>query len=167
MSDSTLADLVASINYGDRLFLARLRRRSFVNQRLIRFTQREPRGDTALCHALLNSVAGLWFLEALGFGRGLGALDLNATNLRSGLYMLNPALLSAEQGARLNNAFRPLLIRRVLPLLKELEDPDRVAFECVVWALYGISDLGPRIIDSLKTIYSIRSAVKPPRSTKS
>lgn len=64
-----MADLVASINYGDRLFIAKLKERSFVNQRLARFTKKTEIVDVDLCHALLNSALGMFFIEALGFGR--------------------------------------------------------------------------------------------------
>ena len=75
MSPSTLADMVISMNPYHRLFVAKLEQRSFVNQRLIRFTKKTRTINVDLCHALLNSVIGLFFIEAIGFGRGLGALD--------------------------------------------------------------------------------------------
>ncbi len=97
MDDSTLADLVANINYGDRLFIARMQKRSFVNQRLTRFTATTDDLDIDLCHALLNSLIGIFYLEACGFGRGLGALDLSSSKLKKNLFILNPDILTPAE----------------------------------------------------------------------
>ena len=158
MSSSTLADLVASINYGERLFIAKMKERSFVNQRLTRFTRKDPRTDIDLCHALLNSIVSLWFLEALGFGRGLGALDLSSTKLKVGLHMLDPQSLSANQVTVIKEKFAPLLQRPVLPILHELEAADRLAFETEVLNAFGLASRAQNVIESLKELFSIRMA---------
>src|SRR5690606_18770634 len=88
MRDTTVADLVLTINPDKRLFVAKLRERSFVNQRLIRFSRRTASVDVELCHALMNSLLGVFYIEALGFGRGLGVLDLNATKVAEKLHVL-------------------------------------------------------------------------------
>ena len=72
-----MADFVTSVNPDKRIFISRLNEKSFVNQRLIRFTSLKFDTDLELSHALLNSLMGIFFIEALGFGRGLGALDLS------------------------------------------------------------------------------------------
>jgi len=158
MSDSTLADLVASINYGDRLFFARMKERSFVNQRLTRFILSADGIHISMCHALLNSIASLWFLEALGFGRGLGVLDLNSTKLKDSLYMFDPNLLDARRAADVLGKFAPLLKRPVKPILEELQSSDRLAFEKAVLDAYGLASLLPQIVGSLKELYAIRVA---------
>ncbi|MGQ0662437.1 MAG: hypothetical protein ACT4P2_02415 [Pseudomonadota bacterium] len=159
MRDETVADLVAPINYGERLFVARLQERAFVNQRLIRFTRRSPALDIELCHALLNSVVGLFYLEALGFGRGLGALDLNATKLRAYLFMLDPMRLSPMQADEIKARFAALLRRPVGHIAEELDRDDRGAFDQAVLAAFGLTDIHHRIKNSLRTLLGIRMAV--------
>ena len=75
MSDSRMADLVASVNFDKRIFIAKLDTRSFVDQRLTRVTVLKPDVDIELLHALLNSLIGIFFIESLGFGRGLEAFE--------------------------------------------------------------------------------------------
>ena len=154
----TLADLVASIDYGDRLFIGRMRSRAFVNQRLTRFT-RKPDTDVDLAHALLNSLVGLFYIEAIGFGRGLGALDLNATRLKQSLRMLDPAKVSVENRTAILDAFRPLLTREVLPLREELARDDRVAFDRAVLRAVGKQSLHEQIREALADLYDSRATV--------
>lgn len=91
MRPETVADLAAAMNYDTRLFFLRLTPRAFVNQRLIRFTTKPGiLVDLDLWHALLCSLMGCFYIEALGFGRGLGALDLNASKFAKQLRLLNP-----------------------------------------------------------------------------
>jgi len=100
MPDAALADLVTTLNPERRIFIAKMRARSFVNQRLIRFSLRDVALDLDLQHALLNSCIGVFFIEALGFGRGLGALDLSATKLSRHLHILKSDLLSQQQAKK-------------------------------------------------------------------
>ena len=65
MRPETMADVVVSMNPGNRLLVIRLEQRAFVDQRLIRFMARGET-DITLCHALMNSLLGLFYLEALG-----------------------------------------------------------------------------------------------------
>ena len=76
MRADTLTDLVMFIAYGDRLFVGRVDPPAFADQRLVRLDPlREI--DIDLMHALLNSSVSMFLIEGMGFGRGLGALDLN------------------------------------------------------------------------------------------
>jgi len=159
MLPNTMADFVASINPDERLFIARLEQRSFVNQRLTRFITRNPDLDTDLCHALLNSVLGIFYLEALGFGRGLGVLDLSATKLSENLFMLNPSLLSDEERGNICEKFDNLLGRNVLPIEEELRQPDRIDFDNVVFNAYEILEYKESVIGALMTLYKIRKSV--------
>lgn len=159
MLPNTMADFVASINPDERLFIARLEQRSFVNQRLTRFITRNPDLDTELCHALLNSVLGIFYLEALGFGRGLGVLDLSATKLSEKLFILNPSLLSDEERGNICEKFEKLLGRNVLPIEEELRQPDRIDFDNTLFNAYEIVEYKEPIIDALMTLYKIRKSV--------
>lgn len=158
MPASTMADLAISMNPGDRLFAIRMHERSFVNQRLIRFTLKSDDGNLDLYHALFNSVVGLFYTEALGFGRGLGALDLNATKLRERMFMLDPNALGEEEAMQILQAFESLLQRPVEALPSELARDDRQAFDRAVLGAFGLSDLNNQIRSSLQTLYGIRTA---------
>ena len=159
MLPNTMADLVASINPDERLFIARLDQRSFVNQRLTRFTMRNPSLDTDLCHALINSLLGIFYLEALGFGRGLGVLDLSATKLSENLFILNPSLLGEEERDNICEKFDNLLGRNVLPIEEELVQADRIDFDNAVLDAYNIQNYKDLITNALLTLFEIRKAV--------
>ena len=160
MSDNTLSDLVTSMNPEQRIFLAKMKSRSFVNQRLIRFSARNAAVDTDLCHALFNSSIGIFFLESLGFGRGLGALDLNATKLKNHLPLLNPILLSVVEANRIKKLFSKLLQRPIKNIEDEMKQTDRIEFDNAVLAAYGLQDQKQQIHNAFKTLYIIRLAVK-------
>lgn len=160
MKDTTMADFVASMNFDKRIFIAKLNKRSFVNQRLTRFTVKDDNLDLELVHALLNSVLGIFFIESIGFGRGLGALDLSSTRMKKNLKMLNPDLLSNKQKQSIKIKFGKLKNRKILPILKELKSADRIDFDNVVFESFGIQAYKDQIIDSLKTLYEIRMNIR-------
>lgn len=159
MSDDTVADLVTMMNPEDRLFVARMKKRGFVNQRLIRFTRVSPNVDIDLCHALLNSTLGMFYLEALGFGRGLGVLDLNSTKLASHLKILDPSQVDPGARAGILTAFGSLLSRAVMPLKEELASSDRQHFDDLVLGALGLERFATSIRDSLLELYTIRQSV--------
>lgn len=158
MLPNTMAEICISINPGDRLFYARLKEPSFVNQRLIRFVRVNNDTNIKLCTALLNSVLGLFFIEALGFGRGLGALDLSATKLKENLLMLNPALISDEAKVDILNKYSTLENREVLNIKDELISEDRQEFDKAVLSAFGIEDYEIDIKNALITLFNIRKA---------
>lgn len=160
MNDSTMADFVASMNFDKRIFIARLDKRSFVNQRLTRFIAKSKNLDLDLVHALLNSVLGIFFIESIGFGRGLGALDLSSTRMKKNLKMLNPELLSDNQKEKIILKFKKLKSRKILPVLEELESNDRINFDNVVFEAFGVQKYKNQILDSLKTLYAIRMNIR-------
>lgn len=160
MKDTTMADFVASINFDKKIFIAKLNKRSFVNQRLTRFTVKDGNLDLELVHALLNSVLGIFFIESIGFGRGLGALDLSSTRMKKNLKMLNPDLLSNKQKQSIKTKFGKLKNRKLLPILEELKSADRTDFDNVVFESFGIQEYKDQIIDSLKTLYEIRMNIR-------
>lgn len=161
MRPDTLADLVVTMNPDKRICVHKFAKRSFVDQRLIRFTERaEGKLNIVLAHALMNSAVGMFLLQASGFGRGLGALDLNATKLASGLQMLNPRKLTNVQAVKIIKAFRPLLARNVLDLPDELANPDRQAFDGIVLSAYGVGNLQNQIYASLLRLFEIRQTAR-------
>lgn len=160
MSASTMADMVISMNPYHRLFVAKLQQRSFVNQRLIRFTNKHTTTNIDLYHALLNSIIGLFYIEAIGFGRGLGALDLSATNIKNNLFILNPELLNEEQSNNILTKFNSLIRREVLPLPEELNQQDRNEFDDAVLEAFGIREFKEQIKQSLIQLYNIRLSAR-------
>src|SRR5690606_21928512 len=116
--------------------------------------------DVDLCHALLNSLLGLFYIEALGFGRGLAALDLNATKIRTNMWMLDPRRLTQEAASSIKRAFAPLVERPVGNLEDELQSEDRRRFDETVLAAYGLADLLEPIRASLLELYRIRRAAR-------
>ena len=159
MSPSTLADMVISMNPDQRLCVHRLSMRSFVNQRLIRLSAKSNT-DMDLCHALLNSAVGMFMIEANGFGRGEGVLDLNATKMSRNMHMLDPKKVSNEGRASILEAFAPLLLRNALPLSEELLSADRIAFDAVVLRAYGVAHLIDTVYSSLLHVVNLRSAAR-------
>ena len=156
MKSDTMADICISINPGDRLFFSRLVEKSFVNQRLIRFNIKNNNSNIKLLNALLNSILGLFYIESLGFGRGLGALDLNATNVRDNLFMLNPDLLTEEDKKIILDKYSLLEARDVEKLEIELNLKDRIDFDKTLLKIYNIDHLYDEIKLSLLNIYKRR-----------
>jgi len=161
MSPDTLADFVVSMNPDKRLCVHRLRNRSFVNQRLIRFTAKQAADvNLNICHALMNSTIGLFLIEAIGFGRGLGALDLNATKLSDHLHILDPRLISSHKKEKIIEAFEPLLKRNVLDITEEIQSSDRRQFDRMVLEAFGVASLQNAIYDSLGELFHIRQTAR-------
>lgn len=160
MKSDTVADLVAMVNYGNALKVVRMTSRAFVNQRLIRLTAKKSTTDINLMHALMNSQISLFYIEAMGFGRGMGALDLNSTKFKESYFVLNPALLSKSEKAKIIKAFAPLTKRKIYDLDKELEQPDRIHFEKIVEEAFKFEGIGNRIKLALLELYHTRTSVK-------
>jgi len=155
MRADTLTELVMFINYGDRLFVGRVDPPAFADQRLVRL---EPRGevDIDLAHALLNCTISMFLIEGMGFGRGLGALDLNKDRIEDFMHILDPARLDQVGIDAIKVAFAPLLGRDVLNVADELERPDREAFDDAVIAAFGLEIDRQRIYDALLSLVEIR-----------
>jgi len=92
------AEIFTMMNPDDRMFYAKFNQPTFINQRLIGLKRKCVTDNLNLLHALLNSILSLFFIEAVGFGRGLGVLDINKDSI-SKCYMLNPTLLNENQKA--------------------------------------------------------------------
>ena len=159
MSDSRMADLVASMNFDKRMFIAKLNQRSFVDQRLTRFTVLDSNTDIELAHALLNSILGIFFLESLGFGRGLGALDLSSTRMKKYLKMLNPSLLNEDQIQDIKDKFNLFKARDIKDITEELKDQNRKDFDITILKAYGIEKLYEPIKNSFLFLYKMRTNI--------
>jgi hypothetical protein len=162
MKPSTQADFVLSMNPDKRLFIAKMHTRGFVDQRLIRFTNKNNKTDKeiGLYHALLNSTLSLFFIEAAGFGRGLGALDLNASKIKKHFLMLNPNQIPRTNYNDILCAFDKIKKRDVLSLEEELRQKDRQTLDFHVLSSVGLENYAETIRQSLSTLFNIRQAVK-------
>ncbi len=96
------------------------------------------------------------FIEALGFGRGQGALDLSTARIQKGLKILNPERLSIAQKTQIKTAFHPVASREVMPLLDELEQEDRTNFDQIVLRCFGIQQHYKKIKHSLLWLHRKR-----------
>lgn len=156
MKADTLTDLVMFINYGERLFVGRIDPPAFADQRFVRLVP-ERAVDIELCHALLNSTIAMFIIEGMGFGRGLGALDLNKDRIEDFMHVLDPDALDHEAKERVKAAFAPLLGRDIMCVADELEQADRQAFDEAVLREFGVAVDKQRIYDALLSLVEIRS----------
>jgi type I restriction-modification system DNA methylase subunit len=159
MSDAGTADIVTMMNPETRLFYAKFDNPTFINQRLIGLKFNNADANKELCHALLNSMLGMFFIEVSGFGRGLGVLDIGKTSLE-GSYMLNPANLTAQATTEILTAFQPLLRREIKKTEEELLSADRIAFDLCILRAYGIETYYDKIKNSLLSLQRTRLSVK-------
>ena len=144
------ANIVTAINPYTRFFFSFSAEKFSIDQRLVAVNVKDqPAGsqkhDVTLIAALLNSVITLLTMEMRGTSRNLGALDLNANYFKK-LKILDPALLDAAQVAAIKKAFLPLMQRQVGDIFSEVGKADRIGFDRVVLAAYG---LDPGILENL------------------
>ena len=156
MRADNMTELVMFINYGSRLFVGRLDPPAFVDQRLVRLV---PRGDVdiGIYHALLNCSIGMFIIEGMGFGRGLGALDLNKDRIESYMTVLDPGVLDLAAQTAVLEAFAPMLEREILGVADELEQADRQIFDDTVIRAFKLNVQRQEIYDSLLELVEIRS----------
>ena len=158
MKDTNTADIVTTMNPDRRLFYAKFNEPTFINQRLIGLKKKDGYDDLDLYHALLNSILGMFYIEAVGFGRGLGVLDISSKTIKNA-FMLNPSLLSQESRNEILTAFEPLKNRTVEHTDVELTMADRILFDMTVLSAYGIEDYYESIKESLISMQKMRHCV--------
>lgn len=100
----------------------------------------------------------MFYVEALGFGRGESVLDLSATRLGERLHVLDPRQIDTIQASEMVEAFQPLLDREARKLREELAQPDRIAFDERVLAAFGIRVPRQAIAGVLLELFEIRKA---------
>ena len=147
------------MNPDQRLFFAKFETPSFVNQRLIGLTHKVDYPDEKLNHALLNSMFTMFYIEASGFGRGLGVLDVNKDSIAN-CYMLNPKLVNAADRKKILDAFERLQSRKIKKVSEELCDETRLAFEHEVLRSFGIDEYFEKIKASLLSMQEARAAAR-------
>ena len=101
----------------------------------------------------------MFYIEASGFGRGAGALDLNKDKFADS-FMLNPNLLSEKQNQEILKAFMSLTQRKILPVEQELQQTDRQAFDTVVLKAFGMENLYDEIKECLLSMMKVQLGAK-------
>ena len=153
MKPNEVVQFFTMMNPNKRFFFGCFREPTFINQRLIGLRPKESL-DKELCHALLNSILMKFYVEAVGFGRGLGVLDVNKASIAS-CYMLNPELLSEESIKLIKEKFKPILAKEIIDVDAELENPEWIDFNQTVLKSFGIESYYLRICNSLMSMSMI------------
>ena len=159
MPSTNRADLVTSENPDKRLFIAELNESVLVDQRLIAMKYKDSAANRDLVFALLNSLYGMFAMEANGFGRGQGVLDISKTGFQK-IYMINPNLISEEDAVEIIDLFSKIKNRNVMDIQEELVDKDRQAFDKKVLRAIGQEELYESIQESLLSMQHTRHCVK-------
>lgn len=159
MPSSNRADLVTSENPDKRLFIAELKESVIVDQRLIAMKYKNSVVDRELVFALLNSIYGMFAIEANGFGRGQGVLDISKTGFQK-ICMINPSLISKEDAAEIIVLFSKIKNRNVMDLQDELKDKDRQAFDKKVLQAIGHEEVYGSIRETLLSMQHTRHCIK-------
>lgn len=159
MDDATKADFVTALNPDKRLFVAKFDESTFVDQRFTRMLMKNTNLSKDLLHALLNSLFGMFAIEAIGFGRGLGVLDASSTKLKN-MYMINPQIISETDTLEIVELFNKIKNRNVMDTEDELKDSDREIFDRKVLRAIGHEELYDAIKESLLSMQYTRHTVK-------
>lgn len=159
MPSTNRADLVTSENPDKRLFIAELSESVLVDQRLIAMKYKDSVANRDLVFALLNSLYGMFAIEANGFGRGQGVLDISKTGFQK-ICMINPNLISQEDSEEIIELFSKIKNRDVMDIQDELSNKDRQAFDKKVLQSIGHEELYDCIKESLLSMQHTRHCVK-------
>lgn len=159
MPSTNRADLITSENPDKRLFIAELSESVLVDQRLIAMKYKDSVANRDLVFALLNSLYGMFAIEANGFGRGQGVLDISKTGFQK-IYMINPNLISKEDSEEIIELFSKIKNRDVMDIQDELSNKDRQAFDKKVLQSIGHEELYDCIKESLLSMQHTRHCVK-------
>jgi hypothetical protein len=159
MPSSNRADLVTSENPDKRLFVAQLNDSVIVDQRLIAMRYKENVynnvNNKELIFALLNSIYGMFAIEANGFGRGQGVLDISKTRFQK-IYMINPNIIPKEDADEIIELFQKLKARKILNVQEEFETKDREEFDRKVLRSIGCEHLYEKIKGSILSMQCTR-----------
>lgn len=159
MDENAKADMVTAVNPDKRLFISKFDNTTFVDQRFTRFLFKGNNVSKDLIHALLNSLYGMFAIEAAGFGKGLAALDTTSTKLKH-MYMIDPERISVEDEKEILDLFNEMKARDVMDTEDELNDSIRETFDRKVLAAVGHEDLYEAIKNSLLSMQHTRHCVR-------
>lgn len=159
LQDNEIVDVFTMMNPDERFFFGKFKTPSFINQRLIGLKRKDNFPDDELNHALLNSIFTTFYIEAVGFGRGLGVLDINKEKIANS-YMLNPNCVSSEARQKILSAFEKVKARAIMKISEELDNPDRLNFEHEVLKSFEMDAFFERIKNSLLSMQNTRRSAK-------
>lgn len=159
MRPNEVADFFTMMNPDARLFFGKFNNPTFINQRLVGLRSLGNGMDYELCHALLNSIIMKFYIEAVGFGRGLGVLDINKDSIAR-CYMLNPNTLSEKHKDNIKLLFRRIVAKEITSIEAELADPEWQEFNNAVLNAYGLEEYYQQIVNSLVSLRKVRRAAK-------
>lgn len=159
MSLNSTFDIGLLINPDERLFFSKAPYPVFFDQRLTGLVRKNKSDDLTILSAMLNSILGLFYIEAIGFGRGLGVLDLNKNKVEERFKMLNPELITNESRDKIIELYKKLESRDVKPITEELDQIDRIEFDKAVLKAFGLEDYYESIRISLLQLFNIRKSV--------
>ena len=159
LQENEIAEIFTMMNPDQRLFFAKFDTPSFVNQRLIGLKHKPEFYDEELNHALLNSMFTMFYIEASGFGRGLGVLDVNKKSI-SKCYMLDPRQVTSENRDKIIGAFLNLKGREIKKVSEALYENDRVKFEHTVLKSFDLDEYFNEIRQSLISMQQTRGSVR-------
>ena len=141
-----------------RLFSGRLDPPAFVDQRLIQLNPLDD-VDIGLSHALLNSSIGMFIIEALGFGRALGVLDLNRTVLKNSCIYWTPVLWT-RSSLNKSSLHSPRFWRGNYLISPMKSRTDRQYFDDAIIEAFDLKVPREAVYESLRELVSIRMSVK-------
>lgn len=159
MKPNEIAELFTMMNPDDRIFFGRFVSPTFINQRLIGFKALNSHTDVELCHALLNCLFMKFFVEAVGFGRGLGVLDINKENISECL-MLNPNLLTQNSINNIKKQFSIVCNKPIITVEEELKDKDWVRYNHTVLQAFEIDTYYDKIVNSIMSLRKVRKTAR-------
>lgn len=159
MSLNSAFDVGLLINPDERLFFSKAPYPVFFDQRLTGLVRKDKNNDLTILVAMLNSILGIFYIEAIGFGRGLGVLDLNKNKVEERFRILNPELISKENREKIIDLYKRLESRGVKPIKEELEQVDRIKFDKTVLKAFGLDEYYDKIKISLLQLFNIRKSV--------
>lgn len=152
------ADLITSENPDKRLFIAELKESILVDQRLIAMKYKKEQANKKLILALINSLYGMFAIEANGFGRGQGVLDISKTRFQK-IYMINPDIISEEDAKEIINLFEKVKERKVMNVEDEMKAEDRGKFDRKVLQSIGCEHLYEKMKKSILSMQNTRHAL--------
>lgn len=160
MPTNSQALLAMSMNPDKKICIYKFNELTFVNQRLISIRPNKN-VDTELLHALINSIYCTSQIEAIGFGRGAGVLDINATRIKEALYIPDMDLISAKDKKEILSLFEKIKKEKILDTIKSLDDTNWNKFNDKIAAAL-LLPTGFRLAAScyFKRLYSIRKYCK-------
>lgn len=145
LDDTAKADFVTALNPDKRLFVSMPEENTFVNQQFIQIIVKDVNVSKDLVHALLNSLSGMFAIQAARETDGVG---VSSTKLRN-MYMINPQVILDSDALEIVELFDKIKNRNVMDIEEELKDSDREIFDRKVLQAVGHEEIYDALKESL------------------